>query len=833
MAQSFTTDAATLIEPGAYADVRVQSNPTNLGTNGVVVIVGEADGGAQYSEEESLGLNAYGPSQYEEFAAKYRGGRLVDGFRGVVNASNDEGIPGAVSKIIAVQTNKPVKASGTLAAIGGGTYGALKARGAGKAGNMISRSIIAATAEQLPTTGAFLLVPPQVNTDVGIRVNGSSLVTAAVTAAMLPTAARSALDALAGVAATGGTNRGVLGGVAGTLTLTVVSGFDVTITIAGAAYGALPQVGDLLYIPTGSPFAANNEGSYVVTAASGAVITARKLLDAAGAGAAKTAPTTEAGVVIAATTDLQGFAPIVLTLEAGAVVPGLGKSLEVADTATGELADVTFVYSGGVASAASWVSTAAAPKLVTAAQEYSVTATVARQADGISDALTAGGLVALTLGYKGTTGSCTISGGTLTTTVAGGAGTNLSIALADWATVQDLADFIASQAGYVAAPGDAALGQTSPLDLDAGTYGIGTTHGVAAGRIKADGKAFLDAVAAGSSLVTAEPVAPATKLVGLPDVASLAFLTGGSRGSTSNADVLGALNAMKALKCNFVVPLFSQDATADIASSQTDAGSTYTIEAINANTRAHVLEMSKVKRRRRRIALCSYRGTFKDAKAKARNTAASRVAMAFQDCRDTNSAGNVVQFQCWMTACKAAGMQAAGGYRPIVNKYVQVNGFVQAAGDFNDQLQDHIEDALKSGLLVGKRDDDNGGFKWVSDQTTYTKDNNWVFNSIQAIYVADIVASTCEVRMERDFVGQSVADIDAGTALLKLEGIMEDMMRLKYIARSDDAPKGFRNAKVKLTGPALEVSCEIGLAGGIYFVPITLTVTQVVQTAGG
>ena len=48
-----------------------------------------------------------------------------------------------------------------------------------------------------------------------------------------------------------------------------------------------------------------------------------------------------------------------------------------------------------------------------------------------------------------------------------------------------------------------------------------------------------------------------------------------------------ALNAMKALKCNFVVPLFSQDATADIAAGQTDAGSTYVQRtAIAASSRS-------------------------------------------------------------------------------------------------------------------------------------------------------------------------------------------------------------------------------------------------------
>ena len=100
------------------------------------------------------------------------------------------------------------------------------------------------------------------------------------------------------------------------------------------------------------------------------------------------------------------------------------------------------------------------------------------------------------------------------------------------------------------------------------------------------------------------------------------------------------------------------------------------------------------------------------------------------------------------------------------------------------------------------------------------------------VYAADTVVLTTALRMERAFVGQSVADVSAGLALSYLQGIMSDFLRLKLIAPSDDAPLGFRNAKIVIEGPAMRVSVEVKIAGSIYFIPIAFYVSEVTQTAG-
>jgi len=826
MAQQFVTDSGVLTIPGAYTKTVVQNNPGGLATTGVLMVIGESTGGPRFSEEASLGLNVFGPDQVGEVTAKYGSGPLVDAFRMAVSASNDAGIPGSFSGFIPVKTNSSVKGSGTIPKIGSGVYANLEAKLAGSNGNLINRTITVNTAEVVPSTGASIIAVPQVSTSVECRVNGGSAVTAALSAGDLPNTIATAINALTGVLATGGVNRNVVT-LPASLTVAIVSGFNVTFTIS-TAFTNVPVVGDILVVPSGSALATANEGTYVVTAATSTVITARKLLDFSGAGNALTAPSAEGPIVLGDDTDLECYSPIVISSEAAPVSDGLGKSLEIANTATGVFGNIAFTTSGV---AASWVSSSSAPYTIVSSAEYAVNINIARQFDAVSDNVVSGGPVYLAIGYAGTTASAVITATTLTTTVTGGSGASQVISLAGFPTISDLVTYINTLTGYSAAAGNATLGQKSPTSLDAGTYTFASRHGARNGRIKADGANFLTDVNNGNILADVSPVSPATALVGLPDVASIGFLSGGSKGGTSDADILAALDAIANVRGNFVVTLFSDDSANDIARGLTDASSNYNIASINANLRSHVLSMSTFKRRRARQGFPSLRGGFNAQCEAAANTASGRMYFGFQDIRDTNSLGVITQFSPWAECIKAAAMQAAGFYRPIVNKFVGVSGIVHAAGDFNDQNDSHIEKALKSGLNPIVRDE-AGGFRWVSDQTTYTVDDNFVYNSLQAVYVADIIAATTAKRMERAFVGQSVADISAGIALTTLGNIMADLFSLKLIAASNDALAGFKNAKIKISGPAMIVSLEIKLAGAIYFVPITFLVTPVQQSAG-
>jgi len=836
MAQSFATPSGVLKIPGAFPDINVVSQNTGLSVTGVLFLVGESNSGPDFTQEADLAANIFGPSQIGDVRAKYGSGPLVDAFNGAAVPANDSAIPGAFQAAILVKTNPSTKATAGLVHWNSSAYATLEDRNWGKTGNLISYQVTAKTSEVKPTTGAFAFMLPIASTNIDVRVNGGAASAITIAALETPTTFAAALDAVPGVDVSGGASNPPLTGTTGTLALTVLTGNKVQID-RSVAFDALPTIGDTLFVPDASVLAsvhANNAGSYIVTGASASQILATKLLDTSGTPAQLTPPTSQTALaIVSASNDLKSYTAITAHLvTATDPIDGYGKNLQINELTSGTGVFSTLAYVLGTSGAVKvgWVSKSGAPTLIVSGTEYSAAMNEARQLDNITNDVVAGGAIALKLGYVGTTASAVVDATNITITTVGGSSPGTLVAsLTDFVSIADLAAYIDSFAGFTCEPGTAVLGSQPSTTLDRGTFGICSTWGDTPGRIKQDAYKFFTTLRDNGLLTQLDKQATA----GLPaPTASVAFLTGGAKGATTDAIIQAALDALKMVRGNFLVPLFSRDAVDDIADNKTDPSSTYTIAAVHAASRSHVLQMSTLKKRRHRQAFLSQRSTFETVKTTSANLASSRCSLSFQDVRDLGTNGSVTQFQPWMNAVKAAAMQAAGFYKAIFNKGINISGALQAAGDFNDQDDDKVEQGLDAGLLIIQRPM-SGGFKYVSDQTTYGKDNNFVFNSIQAMYVSDTIALTTAQLMEQAFVGQSLADISASLALGTLEGIMENLKRLKLIAFSDDAPKGFKNVVIKITGPAMVVSLEVKAATALYFIPITFQISQVTQSASG
>jgi hypothetical protein len=846
MAQQFQTEDGNLIVPGAYAKVAVQAAAGGTGTTGVIILIGEADGGPSFRDEAELNANSFGPTQESAVVAKYQSGRVVAAFRQAVNPSNDEQVTGAPSRIIICKTNKGGQAVLNLSKIAGGVYGTLADQGYGKNGSLLYSTITQATAEVLPTTGSFTWIPPVGAVSGEIRVNGGAAAAFATGSQATPVTAATAFG-VAGVTVTGGNDRTVLSGLGGpTIAVTgngTTAGVIFTLGANPSWFAPLPQVGDTLFIPAATALSTANAtlgGGYVVTAVTATTIVATKLAN--NAAGAVTVPTNLVATAAAAA-DFKVFAPITISLSAGAIVDGLGKSLTVADLTGNVLA---YALS---ATAVTWLSTAALPTTIGSSSEYSVTCEITRQVDGLDQVFTAGGSIGMMVGYKGTTASVAIgtidSTGVLyaTGTRTGGTGADWQVKLGDYPTISDLTTFISSQTGWSAAPGTAAMGSFPTTGLDEATFNCGSTHGAKTGRIKVDAAKFYlgvvqnmsaiqqyqwDTTTAAIKVLNGKKVNGAA-IAGLPATMTLTPFAGGTKGSTSALDISDAFTACEKVRANFVVPCFAQDATADALLGRTEAASAYTIDAINAALRAHCAKMAQFKRRKARQGFGAKRDTFANAKAAAQNLASYRVALAFQDAIVLDN-GSLIQHQPWMVAVTAAGMQAAGFYKAVFNKGLNISGIMQSAGDFTDLDESQVEDALNAGLLVVRRPE-TGGFAFASDQTTYSKDNNFVFNSFQAVYISDVIALSTAIRMEKALVGQNFADMPPSMAMSALDRVMKEWMRLKLIFPTSDAPRGYKNAKLTFSGPAVQVEAEINLDTAIYFVPIKFNVQQVTQTA--
>jgi hypothetical protein len=846
MAQSYVDPiGGELYIPAAYPSITVAPNNGGLSTTGVMVLMGEAESGPAYSEETELGDNLFAADDISSIVAKYGSGPLVDAVKAASSAAVDPDITVPFSRVIPVKTNVGTKASSALLQLNSGlAYTSLRAKAAGAAGNLIFYSSATATAETAPTSSLATLVPPAATISYTRRIDGGIEASSTIVGDALPAAIVSSLNAQ--FTTTGGAdNTGAIPAGTPNLTLTVATPSNKIGVFLLSVNWVSVVVGSTLEIPVGSGFAGAgsvNVGWWVVTAVSGATLTATKVGDkSTTTGHVAGAVVNPIGVSLTAVNvthgnDLKIHGPVTIAHN-GTATSGIGRTMEFA--AASPLAGDTDLRNVfrllGTTTVAPWVAVNGTPYVFTSASEPSVTLSITRKSDNISEVFTAGGEIGLKVGYLGYSCTIVVDATGLTVTykpLVGSTPAVISMAYTAYPTIADVAAYLGSISGFSAAPGTAVLGNLPSSALDDNTWGVysssynaATTWGGYAARIKIDAYRMRSAIA--SSYLAEFATAPAG---GLPAVvAASTFLASGAKGGTTAGGVSLAIDAMEQLRANFIVPCFSQDATADIAAGLTDASSTYEIDAINSLIKTHVHKMSGMKTKRNRQAFVSKRGTFDAVKEAAANLASHRCMMAFEDVKSSVS-GSIVQYQPYMAAALAASMQAGAFYKSIVRKQVNITGALQAAGDWTYNLDSKLEDALRAGLNPIRKAEE-GGFVWVSDQTTYGKDNKNFYNSIQMVYAGDIVALTTAQRMERAFVGQSVADVSAAVAVSYLDSIMADFLRLKLIAPSSDAPLGYKNAKVVIEGSVMRVSVEVKIAGSIYFIPIAFYVTEITQSA--
>ena len=843
MAQRLDESFVSTNIPGAYAETLVKSTPVGVTSSGIIAIIGEADGGEGFATK-ALKDSIYSPAQLAEVQRAYVSGDIVDAMRALSAPSADDDIKGSANRIVILKTNQGDKAEAELDT----DYGTLRDKNWGTGGNKIKYQTKASRLEAVPTI-----------TSDAIAALSNAGATAEVFTATCPAA-----SAITGgqyftfQAGNNGTKyygwfkKGGVGtdpAVAGRTGVEIdIGASDANTVVATAVQGAIDALStfsatvlsNVVTATAGTNGEAEDAANFNVGAGFSTLVTTQgglwnaSALNAlafgirpnGGAESTVTLSGTESDHDSAAelAAEIDGQLPSGLNCEASGAAAirvfadadsanyrrGWGKSFELVDSTPGDLA-LLGLDAG----------------LVTSSAESKVELDTSRNDTGLNDTVVASGDVALRVGYEGTTAVLTIADGILTVSKTGGSGDALSVTLADYVTLADLADYISQKAGYTSQAIGAGV-QASPSVLDeVSAIGAGSTGaGLMPARIKRAASNWAKAISASRAV---EFVAEAKS--GLPTPMAVAkFLSGGAKGATSAANIVDALAQLEGASANFVIPLFSRDASDDIAEGLTDSTSAYTIDAIHAATRSHCLKMSTPKMHRNRIAMLSFWGSYDDAKIKAQGTSGFRVNMCPQRAKALGSDSKIDTFNPWMAGSIAAGMQAAGFYKNITNKIANLAGFVDPDG-FDSGNPGDVEDALDAGLLI--LNDEGHGPTWVSDQTTYGLDTNFVYNSLQAVYDADLISVDFAASFKRRFTGQSLADIGSGnTGLAFIQEKMAAYKGQKLITSSDDAPLGYRNPKISISGPVMRVSVEVKLSTAVYFEAITIELSQVQLSAG-
>src|ERR1035437_4181149 len=176
MSQRIVTPWLNTNIPGAYTNTTVISNASGLATSGVVLIMGEAEAGPDYSSVE-LKNNFFGPTALNKVTSIYGSGPIVDAFRALSAPSNDPDIVGTASSIYIVKTNKGTKASAVMPG-SFGNYGVVSALNYGTAGNLLSFNVTSLSSETPPqvTGNSVPAFGGALNGDTfSIRLNGGAI----------------------------------------------------------------------------------------------------------------------------------------------------------------------------------------------------------------------------------------------------------------------------------------------------------------------------------------------------------------------------------------------------------------------------------------------------------------------------------------------------------------------------------------------------------------------------------------------------------------------------------------------------------------------------------
>jgi hypothetical protein len=449
-----------------------------------------------------------------------------------------------------------------------------------------------------------------------------------------------------------------------------------------------------------------------------------------------------------------------------------------------------------------------------------------------------GGSIAFKMGYANSSASAaavTVNQSTkrLTTSITGVASVDLNVNLLQYPTLSALASYISAQTGYKAEV-DPAFANISPLRLDdvtaMGILSLDDSPVATPGRVKKD-KADVEALFAESSIMEATITASR----GLPDSLSKTFLAGGITGSTSAAAIVAALDEFEKVRMNTVVPLFSRDAAVDIAENKTDASSNYLIDSIHAAVKSHCTLMSNTRNRSERHCVLAARDSYANVKTKVANLSSFRAQLVFQDVRALSTDGELKWMQPHALAALTAGMRSGAQIGlPLTFKFFNISGLRHTTSVLEEIPEDVVidfeprtqyDDAIDSGLTF-LESPASGGFRMVVDNTTYTKDDNWVYNRMATLHAADVVAYDFRTRLENAIVGSRNTDWTAVSIRSLCENLLTGYRGQGLLGSTSEAPNGFSNLSVNLNGNTVVINVSVILVEGIDFVLSTITLKR-------
>lgn len=434
-----------------------------------------------------------------------------------------------------------------------------------------------------------------------------------------------------------------------------------------------------------------------------------------------------------------------------------------------------------------------------------------------------GGTGKFTIQYTGAGSAATmdITATSLSTTVTGAAGDNVTISFADYKTLQDVITFLQNRTVYTVS---SLISNPSTFDstyLDAVTaVDIKTTLTT----VFARNFDLLDWVNKNSALVFVDTATGYTKgAIGPIAVFTTTPMTGGTRGTSANTDWVNGFTALGTLRINQIVPLASTDATA--------TQGTYTFNSILAALSAHCRLLSSTIGRSEREGWAGGHLTKAQLITASNTTNTSAVVLSGQQVqRFVFSRGVIDYMPEWGFACILAGMRAGAPFNePLTGKLINANGIKQdASWDPNDPGSD---DLILNGLTFARLVLGTG-ISIVKCITTYTQSENDAFIEESIVQIWKRFSFELRRALEARFTGRPATPLIAALVPQTVDTVAEAFIKDGSISPSLDqngnvVKPAYYGVGFRLTGDQLSVDVTIQPTPGINFELTTIALVPV------
>jgi hypothetical protein len=841
MSRSVTFNGVTLFKPGGITKINAEAlNQVVPSANSIVGLMGEADGGAPGSDSGLVTL--FDPSRA---TSMFRDGPLTDAIRLAFQSSNDPLVPGGASRVLVYKTNQSTQAELSLPS----NTADLEVSSTATSGSTttVVDTSLGTTYPDDAFNGMHLVLRPftgtaevRTITDYVASTNTITVAPAFASGAVVTNTYRIYENEVEDMDV-----------VSGTTTTLVLQDVDVVDDQHNGRWAYIQDTSAVAYLrritdTIGSSDTLNITPALPAAPSTGAFV--QILPNALDLTSKDWGAHTNGIVVDISEGSSSAFKVVTVTFEgAEEISPDLGGKVQLKVLYKGGATSISDTVAAAPASTSTVINLTTGGLTVSAhvgtqvlidgtgptGGEYTrITANTASTIT-VSPALSFTPTNPMTVEIRTVTaGVMEVAGSagaatSLTTTITGVVGDNLSKPFTSGETLRQLADDIEQNSNYEVAFGQGVNPDTTlaaSLDFGADTEArILASTNIATEGLKRDLAAVVEYFNEFSSYVSAERSSDTgsshagccpprdTTDPGVP-------MAGGTRGISANSDFQDGMDALLMVRCNSVVPLIDEDLTNEGNSS------TATVASVAAQLADHVTQARGASQNNagERGGFVGFQGTKTELIEFANDLNDFDVAVCAQNPTVLNASGSLEEMGPRMLAVMAASMRAGVSEvaLPLTNKLIRCAGLTQDSSWDPADLTDANE-LIQNGILFAESID-GVGTKWVRDLTTWVADDNLAFSEGSVRDAVRFVAHELRSTLVRRYTGLKAAPATVSNMRDTATTVMENLRQDNIIVDSTDPATGatiraYHNLKITTSGDTARINVGIFPVPGINF----------------